>query len=116
MEVMLNSGINPILISQQTIFSTIIHHALESISTDNGLTQLVTSQYAWNSNEMQQVFRLLDWYKDNMAHTLIMSGLWSSSINFTSTNISFYESEEFAQLQIDLLSYLINTKGYDNIT
>ena len=33
----------------------------------------IISQYTWNSNEMQQVFKLFDWYKQQLPNTIIMN-------------------------------------------
>ena len=78
-------------------------------SDDNG-NVLPIGTYNWNSKYMQSYFKTMDLYKANNIN--VMSGLWGAGDNETE---SFWTSTDFANLQADLIDYLINVKGYKNI-
>lgn len=65
-------------------------------------------QYAWNSPQMTEFYKMMDFYKENDID--IMSGLWGGGSR------EFYQSDDFAKLQADLIHQLMIVKGYTNIT
>lgn len=80
-------------------------------SDDNG-NQLPIGTYNWNSKYMQAYYKIMDLYKEH--DIKVMSGLWHA-VPSGYLEGDFYESDDFAKLQGDLLEYLFKTKGYDKI-
>lgn len=73
---------------------------------------LPVGTYNWNSKYMQAYFKIMDLYKEN--DIKVMSGLWHAIMDGYIEN-EFYESDDFAKIQGDLIEFLFKTKGYDKI-
>ena len=81
-------------------------------NTDDNGNKLPVGEYNWNSKYMQAYFKIMDLYKQY--DIKVMCGLWHAVFDGENEN-DFYPTDEFADLQADLLEYLFKEKGYNNI-
>lgn len=81
---------------------------------DDAGKELPIGTYNWNSKYMQSFYKIMDLYKKH--NISVMSGLWHSAYDPQGREPNdFYQSQNFAILQADMIDYLVNTKGYTNI-
>ncbi|MGC9151384.1 MAG: T9SS type A sorting domain-containing protein [Microbacter sp.] len=84
-------------------------------STDDQVP-LPIGTYNWNGKLMKEVYKSMDFYKQQGIK--VMCGLWHSGYGQNDTDQTFLQSSgtgSFAQLQADLIDYLIRVKGYTNM-
>ena len=62
----------------------------------------------YSKPKMLAVFKVLDWYKEHLPDTRIMTGLW----NWNVKELAF-DSNEAAEIHTNLVKYLIKNKGYN---
>ncbi|GLX68649.1 hypothetical protein [Paenibacillus glycanilyticus] len=72
---------------------------------------LTVGQYDWNTPEMQQLYKILDQLKSD--GTTVLLSTWR--MDYAGDDLTKNASETYADLVVDALDYLINTKGYTNI-
>ncbi|MRN56733.1 hypothetical protein [Paenibacillus monticola] len=72
---------------------------------------LTVGQYDWDTPEMQQLYKILDQLKSD--GTTVLFSTWR--MDYAGDDLTKNASETYADLVVDALDYLINTKGYTNI-
>ncbi|CAM4226214.1 uncharacterized protein YjdB [Paenibacillus endophyticus] len=72
---------------------------------------LTVGEYDWNTDEMKQIYKILDRLKADGTTVLLSS--WR--MDYENDTVSNNSSEKYVDLIVDALDYLINTKGYTNI-